>query len=38
MEQVARLPRRKELWCAVLMGMLGSLPITTTLGLFFFYH
>jgi hypothetical protein len=38
MEQVARLTTRKELWRAVLMGMLGGSAVRIVLALFFCYH
>ena len=36
MTQLARLPKRGEIWCAVVMGMLGGSVLTTALGLAFF--
>jgi len=36
MTQLARLPKRGEIWCAVMMGMLGGSVLTTALGLAFF--
>ena len=36
MTQLARLPRRGEIWCAVVMGMLGGSALTTALGLALF--
>jgi hypothetical protein len=36
--QVARLPTRKELWRAALLGMLGGSALTTVLALAFVYH
>jgi len=35
MEQIARLPTRKELWRAGLMGMLGGACLVQTLALLF---
>jgi len=36
MTQLARLPKRGEIWCAVIMGMLGGSALTTALGLALF--
>jgi hypothetical protein len=36
MIQLARLPKRGEIWCAVVMSMLGGSVLTTALGLAFF--
>jgi hypothetical protein len=36
MEQVARLQMREEVWCAVLMGMLGGAAVTIVFALAFF--
>jgi hypothetical protein len=36
MTQLSRLPKRGEIWCAVVMGMLGGSALTTALGLAFF--
>ena len=33
MQPLARLPKRGEIWCAVVMGMLGGSVLTTALGL-----
>jgi hypothetical protein len=38
MDQIARLPTRKELWRTALLGMLGGSPLTTVLALAFVYH
>jgi hypothetical protein len=31
MSQLSRLPSRRELWCAIAMGMLGGSALTTAL-------